>query len=436
MEWANKEGHWILSISRAAYIAEGYAKKSKFTSAEVKSLLSITLAQWRNMFKAVYDYFVENAIAGRTMGTDEQWDETVRLLLSYPHWNKFRRLLQQPEEDCTFQGALIKVCVSSILQDLAKGNSTEDREKFSEALKQKKRAAKSAKVKAEKNKVTKGKATDTKGKGKQRETAPTRSSIKRSKQAQASLPNNEDEVYPDIDEFAWLEDKPEKRREKADIRDETDDEETSEEADEPFSVKTGNVERPQYLTDQPIGISHFFPSKYRFERLGGVKLGLRQYRVYQLLPEQVIFLRSDKDVRVWLNACKVAPQLILLVIYNEHDKNASQTPPPLSFPYFYGDWEVLMDNQFQIYRRALSIKAEETGTRKGKATKRKRSEIVEVSNDADDDDTEDDADDDNEDEGESGGSSSCKNPRGENAGEGSSSKAAQKDDDNSDDDDE
>lgn len=83
-------------------------------------MLGITPAQWRNMFEVVHDYFVENAIASRTMATDEQWDEAVRLLLSYPPWNKFRRLLQQPEEDCTLQGALIKVCVSSTLQDLAK----------------------------------------------------------------------------------------------------------------------------------------------------------------------------------------------------------------------------------------------------------------------------------------------------------------------------
>jgi hypothetical protein len=32
-----------------------------------------------------------------------------------------------------------------------------------------------------------------------------------------------------------------------------------------------------------------------------------QYCVYRPLPEQVIFLQSDKDFRVWLNACRVAP---------------------------------------------------------------------------------------------------------------------------------
>ncbi|KAH0607336.1 uncharacterized protein H6S33_002370, partial [Morchella sextelata] len=327
----------------------GYAKKSKFTGAEVKSLLGIMPAQWRNMFEAVHDYFVENAIASRTMATDEC-------------------LLQQPEEDCTLQGALIKVCVSSTLQDLAKRKSAEDREKFSEALKEKERAAKSAKAKAAKKKETKGKATDTKGKGKQRKTAPTRSSTKRSKQAQAPLPDDEDEVYPDIDEFASSEDEAEKPRDKADVGDERDDEETSEEADELFSAKTRKVERAPYLTDRPIGISHCFPSKYRFERLGGAKTfgghpyltfsslpgpylsevvrmvrGVQldpetrggasdlphpairhlvgslvldeefsktasgQYRVYRPLTEQVIFLQSDKDVRVWLNACKVAP---------------------------------------------------------------------------------------------------------------------------------
>lgn len=441
------------------------------------------------MFEAVHDYFVENAIASRTMATDEQWDEAVRLLLSYPPWNKFRRLLQQPEEDCTLQGALIKVCVSSTLQDLAKRKSAEDREKFSEALKEKERAAKSAKAKAAKKKETKGKATDTKGKGKQRETAPTRSSTKRSKQAQAPLPDDEDEVYPDIDEFASSEDEAEKPRDKADVGDERDDEETSEEADEPFSAKTRKVERAPYLTDRPIGISHCFPSKYRFERLGGAKLGLRQkpwempnwtprtfgghpyltfsslpgpylsevvrmvrgvqldpetrggasdlphpairhlvgslvldeefsktasgqYRVYRPLPEQVIFLQSDKDVRVWLNACKVAPRLRLLVVYNERDKNARQTPPPLSFPYFHVDWEVLMDNQLRIDRRASSIKAEETGTCWEKPMMRKRSKIVEVSDDTDDDDDADN--DDNEGEGEDGGLSSCKKDRGEN----------------------
>jgi hypothetical protein len=335
------------------------------------------------VFKAVHDYFFENAIATRTMATDEQWDEAVRLPLNYPPWKKFRRLLQQPDEDCTLQGALVKVCLSSTLQDLVKRKSAEDREKFSEALKENERAVKSAKVKAAK-KETKGKATGTKGKGKQRETAPASSSTKRSKQAQAPLPDDEDEVYPDIDEFASSEYEVEKPRDKADVRDEMDDENTSEEANEPFLVKTRKVERALYLTDRPIGISHCFPSKYRFERLGGVKLRLHrkpwkmpnwtprtfdrhpylvfssllgpclsefvrlvrvvqldletrdgasdlphppisylvrslvlddkfsktasgQYRVYRPLPEQVNFPQSDKDFRVWLNACRLVP---------------------------------------------------------------------------------------------------------------------------------
>ncbi|KAH0603864.1 uncharacterized protein H6S33_007523 [Morchella sextelata] len=418
-----------------------YAKKSKFTGAEVKSLLGITPAQWRNIFKAVHDYFVENAIASRTMATDEQWDEAVKFLLSYPPWNKFRCLLQQPEE------------------------------KFSEALKEKERVAKSAKVKAAKKKETKGKATDTKGKGKQLEAAPIRSSTKWDKQDQTPLPDDEDEVHPDIDEFASLEDEAEKPRDKTNVGDETDDKEISEEANEAFSVKTRKVERASYLTDRPIGISTFDGHPYQtFSSLPGPYLsavmrmvrGVQldpetrsgpsdlphptirrlvgslvldeeffkttsgQYRVYQPLPEQVIFLHSDKDVR--------------------------PTPLRLSFPYFYGDWEVLMDNQLRIDRRASGIKGEETGTRWGKPTKRKRSEIVEVSDDADDNDNDDDADDDadydKEGDGEGGGSSSRKKPRAENAREGSSSKvgpkgnvggssikAAQKDDNDSDNDD-
>jgi hypothetical protein len=98
----------------------------------------------------MHDYFVENAIASRTITTDEQWDEAMRVLLSYPSWKKFRCLLQKPEEDCTLQGALVKVCFSSILQYLAKRKSDEDREKFSEVLKENEHAVKSAKVKAAK----------------------------------------------------------------------------------------------------------------------------------------------------------------------------------------------------------------------------------------------------------------------------------------------
>ncbi|KAH8146192.1 uncharacterized protein LAJ45_09890 [Morchella importuna] len=114
------------------------------------------------------------------MATAEQWDEAVKLLLSYPPWKKFRCLLQRPEEDCSLQEDLIKVCVNNTLQDLAKRKSAENREKFSEALKEKKGAAKLAKVKTAK-KETRRNATDTKGKGKQRETATIRSLTKRSK---------------------------------------------------------------------------------------------------------------------------------------------------------------------------------------------------------------------------------------------------------------
>jgi hypothetical protein len=71
----------------------------------------------------------------------------------------------------------------------------------------------------------------------------TRSSTKRSKQAHAPLPHDEDEVYPEIDEFALSQDEAEKLRNQGDIVDETDNEELSEEADEPFSGKTRKVER-------------------------------------------------------------------------------------------------------------------------------------------------------------------------------------------------
>ncbi|RPB07334.1 hypothetical protein P167DRAFT_579338 [Morchella conica CCBAS932] len=165
------------------------------------------------MFEAVHNYFLENVIANRTMVTDKQWDEVVILLLNCPLWKRFRCLLQQPEEDCTLQGALVKVCVSSTLQDLAKRNSTEDREKFFEVFKEKEYAAKLTKVKAVK-KETKEKATNPKGKGKQHETAPTRSSTKRSKQAQAHLPDDENKVYLHIDEFTSSEEKAEKPRDK------------------------------------------------------------------------------------------------------------------------------------------------------------------------------------------------------------------------------
>lgn len=131
----------------------------------MKSLLGITLAQWRNLFEVVHDYFVENAIANKTIATDKYWDEVVRLLLSFPPWKKFRHLLRQPEKECTLQGALIKVCVSSTLPYLAKRKSAEAREMFSEVLKEKKRMAKLAKVKAAKKEI-KGKATNTKGKRK------------------------------------------------------------------------------------------------------------------------------------------------------------------------------------------------------------------------------------------------------------------------------
>ncbi|RPB06605.1 hypothetical protein P167DRAFT_580297 [Morchella conica CCBAS932] len=103
---------------------------------------------------------------------------------------------ERREDDRNLQVALVKVCVSSTLQDLAKRKSVEDREKFSEAFKEKKRAAKLAKAKAAK-KGTKGKATDTEGKGKQREMVPIGSSTKRSNQAQAPLPDDEDKLRID-----------------------------------------------------------------------------------------------------------------------------------------------------------------------------------------------------------------------------------------------
>ncbi|KAH0602477.1 uncharacterized protein H6S33_008816 [Morchella sextelata] len=438
MEWADKEGPWVLSISRAACIAEGYAKKSKFTRAEIKSLLGITLAQWRNMFEAVHDYFVENAIASRTMATDEQWDEAVRLLLSYPPWNKFRRLLQQPEEDCALQGALIKVCVSSTLQDLAKRKSAEDREKFSEALKEKEHAAKSAKAKAAKKKETKGKVTDTKGKGKQRETAPTRSSTKRSKQAQAPLPDDEDEVYPNIDEFASSEDEAEKLRDKADVGDETDDEETSEEADEPFSVKTRKVERAPYLSDRPIGISHCFPSKYRFERLGGAKLGLRRkpWEMLNWTPRTFSghpYLTFSSLPGPYLS--EVVRMVRGVQLDPETRGGASDLPHPAI--------------RHLVRSLVLDEKFSKTASGQYRVYRPLPEQVIFLQSEKDKCQADSTADDDNEGEGEGGGSSSHKKPRGENAGEGSSSKvgpkgkaggssskAAQKDDDDGDDDDE
>ncbi|KAH0603943.1 uncharacterized protein H6S33_006974 [Morchella sextelata] len=314
-------------MSRTACIAERYSKKSRFTGTEVKSLLGITPAQWWHVLEVVHNYFVKNVIASRNIATEEQWGET-------------------PEQDCTLQGALIQVFVNSTLYNLAKYKSAEDRDKFSGVLKEKEHAAKSEKAKAAKKNETKGKATETKGKGKQCEMAPTRNSTKRSKQAQASLPDEEDKVYPEIDKFASSEDEAETPRDKADIGDDTDNENTSEEADKPFSVKTRKVERATYLTDWPIGISHCFPSRYLFERLGGAKLELRRK-----------------------------------------------------------PWK--MHNQLRIEWRVSGIKAEKIGTCWGKPTKRERSEIVEVSDDDDkdadedaDNDIDDDADDDNEGESE------------------------------------
>ncbi|RPB07066.1 hypothetical protein P167DRAFT_579664 [Morchella conica CCBAS932] len=200
--------------------------KSALAGAKVKSSLGITPAQWRNVFEAVHDCFLENVFANRTMVIDEQWDKAMRLLLR----------------------AFVKVCLSSTIQNLAKHKFAENREKFSEALKEKECAAKLAKAKAVK-KETKGKATDTKGKGKQRETASTCSSTNRSKQAQAPLPDDEDEGCANIDKFASSEDEAEKRRDKSDVKNEMDGEETCKETDEPFSAKTLKVERASYFTD-------------------------------------------------------------------------------------------------------------------------------------------------------------------------------------------
>ncbi|KAH8147470.1 uncharacterized protein LAJ45_08627 [Morchella importuna] len=71
---------------------------------------------------------------------------------------------------------------------------------------------------------------------------------------------------------------------------------------------------------------------------------------------------------------------------------------------------------------------ETIGTRWRKPTKRKRSESVEVTDNADDDD-DDNVDDNDDKEGvvKGGGSSSCKKLRGENVRECSSSKAGPKD---------
>lgn len=75
-----------------------------------------------------------------------------------------------------------------------------------------------------------------------------------------------------IDEFALSEYEAEKPKDKTDTGDKMDDDETFEEPDESFSAKTRRVERASYLSDQPIGIFHCFPSRYHFEWIGKEKL--------------------------------------------------------------------------------------------------------------------------------------------------------------------
>ncbi|KAI5836687.1 hypothetical protein DFP73DRAFT_532544 [Morchella snyderi] len=383
--------------------------------------MSFTPTQWETMRDSVHDFFINNGIASKTSASPAQWEEARRLLLSHEPWPLYHHLAEQEGDKITMKGILVDVSISSLLCDLCRRKSANDKARFN--LAKANHLAKTQKQKTARMVAARANAKKNKGKGRADGPTDPVPSPARKRTKTAHNPFTEEEEY-DLEEFLPSEDdeelgqgppaeeasgsqrrnrmgkkKGEQRRNEEQAEEEAEEEvvEEEDEIDELYSwspsKQTWEAYRYEKLPkldsnvrgtdDDQVhpAICHLIGALVPDHKFS--KVGLFQGYFFRPSTLQVIFLLSKKDVWVWLNSCQDLHCIRIQVIYHEEEINGRQTPPPSLYLYFMGDWETVMDIQLRNDRRSLSFTKEEQGN-DWAIGKRKRPKIIDLSDDNED----------------------------------------------------
>ncbi|KAI5837761.1 hypothetical protein DFP73DRAFT_600771 [Morchella snyderi] len=287
-----KADAWVLHVPKAECLQQGYADLPTLNITTIRSIMGFTPMQWETMRDSVHDFFINNEIASKTSASPAQLEEARMLLLSHEPWPLYHHLAEQEGDKITMQGILVDVSISSLLCDLCRRKSANDKARFNLA-----RANHLAKTKKQQKtaSMVAARANAKKNKGKGRADGPAdpvpSPARKRTKTAHNPLP--EEEEY-DLEEFLPSEDDEElaqeppaeeasgsrrrnrtgkkKGKQRGNVEEQAEEEaEEVEEIDELYSQSPSKQTWEAYLIDRPVGITHCYPTCYRYEKLPKVR---------------------------------------------------------------------------------------------------------------------------------------------------------------------
>ncbi|KAI5839084.1 hypothetical protein DFP73DRAFT_599049 [Morchella snyderi] len=466
-----KADAWVLHVPKAECLQQGYADLPTLNITTIRSIMGFTPTQWETM--------------------RDSWEEARRLLLSHEPWPLYHHLAEQEGDKIAMQGILVDISISSLLCDLCRRKSANDKARFNLA-----RANHLAKTKKQQKTASmaaaRANAKKNKGKGRADGSADPVPSPARKRTKTAHNPLREEEEY-DLEEFLPSEDDEElaqeppaeeasgsrrrnrtgkkKGKQRRNVEEQAEEEaeeevvEEEEEIDELYSQIPSKRTWEAYLVYRPIGITHCYPTCYPYEKLPKVRFEKGKevdrrrrgvwdmpnwtprnfaghpFLTYDSLPgpylsevvRMVKLSQLDSDVRgtdddqvhlairhligalvpdhkfpkVGLSQGYISRPSTLQAIFLLNNKDICPAStfrlstmrristgirhPPSLYPYFMGDWETLMDNQLRIDRRASGFTEEKEGN-SWATGKRKRPEIIELSDDEEENAWEDDKD--------------------------------------------